>query len=195
MKTIIEAGHFYEVNGPTAASLIGWQLGKTLKGANKNTELALFIDDYHAAQAFVDPHDALLDNASSTAEAMAAEADHVFMEANIAKGAIAAVSQLLENSAVKMKRNKISTLSGGIVLGTVLDKDVGTFQPRCVFLDLLLVGEKVKLGGNQLVILPRTYAAQQAQLRTVLDQLQVAGLTDYQNVFYDLGAQYGELAA
>jgi hypothetical protein len=189
MKTIIEAGHFYSVNGPSAASLKGWQLGKELATSLPHADLALFIDDYHDQQAFLVPGDSFLgsEEASVAAQTMLLEADHVFSEAEIAAMAGAKALELLNTSEVKLKRNKVSTLTGGIVLGSLVDGDISSFSPRCVFLDWMLLAEKADLGEEQVIVLPATYQKEQAQLKVVLDQLPVPKMTGgLKSVFYNL---------
>lgn len=67
-----------------------------------------------------------------------------------------------------------------------VDSDVATFKPSCVFLDYLLLREKVTLGDEQITILPETYARQQAQLAIVLGKIAVPDLASHRNIFYSL---------
>lgn len=50
----------------------------------------------------------------------------------------------------------------------------------------MLLGEKTKLGEDQVTILPETYSKQQAQLTTVLGKLVVPQLASYKSVFHSL---------
>lgn len=117
MKTIVEAGHYYEVNGPSVLSVKGWEIGKDLVASNANAQLALFIDDYHQEQTFLEPGDTFLENAEASvvAEIFKSEADHVFSEVAIAEQAPSKMSELLENGLVKLKKGVLSV--GGVRLG------------------------------------------------------------------------------
>lgn len=55
-----------------------------------------------------------------------------------------------------------------------------------MFLDYLLLKQKVGLGEDQVVVLPESYASQQSQLATVVGRLTIPGLCAYTNVFYGL---------
>ena len=67
-----------------------------------------------------------------------------------------------------------------------VDSDIATFSPTCVFLDYMLLGEKVELGEEQVTILPETYNKQQAQLIVVLGQLVVPKLVSYKSILYSI---------
>ena len=47
MKTIVEACHYYQVNGPSVLSVKGWDIGKDFVASQANAELALFVDDFY----------------------------------------------------------------------------------------------------------------------------------------------------
>lgn len=195
MKTIIEAGHFYSVNGPSIASVKGWHIGKELAANTPGAELALFVDDYHTEQAFLELGDTFLEpeESSDVLEAMKGEADHVFSEAALAARAQTKMLELLSGNAIKQKRTKISTLTGGIVLGSLTDKhNLQSFKPYCVFLDWMLLAEKAQLGGEQVIVLPDIYQKEQAQLALVANQLVVSGLTGLKSMFFSM--QSGETA-
>lgn len=66
------------------------------------------------------------------------------------------------------------------------DSDISSFDPTCVFLDYMLLGEKVELGGDQVTILPETYGSQQSQLMTVLGKLAVPKLASYKTIFHSV---------
>jgi hypothetical protein len=117
MKTIVEAGHYYQVNGPSILSIKGWEIGKDYAAGQESAELALFIDDYHHEQTFLEPGDAFLE-ASQAADASAtflSEADHVFSETALAKAAHQKMAELLEDGLVKLKKGVLSV--GGVRLG------------------------------------------------------------------------------
>jgi hypothetical protein len=189
MKTVIEAGHFYSVNGPSHASLKGWQIGKELAATLPNSELVLFVDDYHNEQDFLEPGDAFLsaDEAMIAAEVMKQEAVHVFSEADIAKNAPTKVGELLDERAVRLKKGVVSV--SGVRLGTMFDLKTETFKPTCVFLDYMLLSKKAELAPNQVTILPETYQKQQGSLAVVLGQLVVPGLTNYETQYYSLNSE------
>lgn len=117
MKTIVEAGHYYEVNGPSVLSVKGWEIGKDYVAGQEAAELALFVDDYHEEQAFLEPGDTFLppDEAIEAMQAMLAEADHIFSETALATLAPQKMSELLENGLVKLKKGVLSV--GGVRLG------------------------------------------------------------------------------
>lgn len=189
MKTIIEAGHFYSVNGPSNASIKGWQIGKKIAADTLGAELALFVDDYHVEQTFLEPGDVFpgQEEAKVWQEAMESEADHVFSESSLVASALPKMLELLDATAIKQKRNKISTLTGGIVLGSLADKhDLQSFKPYCVFLDWLLLADKAQFGGGQVIVLPETYQKEQAQLATVTNQLIVPGLSGLTSMFFSM---------
>lgn len=189
MKTIIEAGHFYSVNGPSQASLKGWQIGKELAADLPNSGLVLFVDDYHNEQDFLEPGDTFLstEEAELAAEAMKQEAAHVFSEADIAKNAPAKVGELLDDGAVKLKKGVVSVL--GVRLGTMFDHKTETFKPTCVFLDYMLLGQKAELAPDQVTVLPDTYQKQQGNLAVVLGQLVIPSLTSYEAKYYSLNGE------
>lgn len=117
MKTIVEAGHYYEVNGPSILSMKGWEIGKEIVAGSTDAALALFVDDYHQEQTFIEPGDAFLEP-EEAAEAMAKlkdEVSHVFSEASLAGIAPQKIKELLESGLVKLKKGVLSV--GGVRLG------------------------------------------------------------------------------
>lgn len=119
MKTIVEAGHFYQVNGPSLLSIKGWEIGKEFAANHQDAEMALFIDDYHQEQAFLEPGDEFLaaDEAAHAASALVSEADHLFSEAAFAKAAPQKINELLDKSLAKLKKGVLS--AGGVRLGSL----------------------------------------------------------------------------
>lgn len=117
MKTIVEAGHYYQVNGPSALSVKGWEIGKDYVASQANAELVLFIDDYHQEQAFLEPGDTFFEagEAAQVADAFLSEADHVLSEAALAEAAPQKMKELLEDGLVKLKKGVLSV--GGVRLG------------------------------------------------------------------------------
>lgn len=117
MKTVIEAGHYYAVNGPSVLSMKGWKIGKLLAAGQLDTALALFIDDYHSEQEFLDPNDSFLDpvQGECALQTLASEAKYIFSEAEIAELAPAKIAELLENNLIKLKKGVLS--AGGVRLG------------------------------------------------------------------------------
>jgi hypothetical protein len=191
MKTIVEAGHYYQVNGPSALSVKGWEVGKEFVANQADAELALFVDDYHQEQTFIEPGDTFFDRevAAQTAQTFYDEADHVFSESVFAEMAPQKIGELLEDGLVKLKKGVLSV--GGVHLGYLPDSEISTFSPACVFLDYMLLIEKTKLGENQVTILPETYSKQQAQLSTVISKLVVPKLAVYKSLFYSLDPDEG----
>lgn len=117
MKTIVEAGHYYQVNGPSVLSVKGWEIGKEIVASQANAELALFVDDYHQEQTFLEPGDSFFepDKAAHVASEFLNEANHVFSEAALAEIAPQKMSELLEDGLVKLKKGILSV--GGVRLG------------------------------------------------------------------------------
>lgn len=117
MKTIIEAGHYYEVNGPSMLSMQGWDIAKQYAEAAENPALVLFVDDYHEEQAFLEQGDSFLpaDASALAAQQLAGQADAVFYEATLAESAPARVQTLLDDGLVKLKKGVVS--AGGVRLG------------------------------------------------------------------------------
>lgn len=117
MKTIVEAGHYYQVNGPSVLSIKGWEIGKDFVASQENAELALFVDDYHQEQTFLEPGDTFLEKteAAQIASMLINEADHVFSEAALAEIAPQKMNELLEDGLIKLKKGVLSV--GGIRLG------------------------------------------------------------------------------
>ena len=105
MKTIVEAGHYYQVNGPSVLSVKGWDVGKEFVASQANAELVLFVDDFHQEQTFLEPGDTFFepDKAAQIAQTMFSEADHVFWEDSIAKAAPLKMQELL----VKMREKEV----------------------------------------------------------------------------------------
>jgi hypothetical protein len=186
MKTIVEAGHYYACTGPSALSMRGWGIGREILGSQSDAGLALLVDDYHSSQSFIDPGDVFLgpNEAEAAAAIMLVEADYIFSEADIAGTAITKMVQLLEASKVKSRKGVFS--AGGVRLGSIAAGDMSSFSPTCVFLDFLLVEEKTTLAGDQIVVLPKTFSSQQAQLSVVLSKLVLPNLSSYSTVFYGL---------
>ncbi|MEK7599887.1 MAG: hypothetical protein AAB462_02540 [Patescibacteria group bacterium] len=71
-------------------------------------------------------------------------------------------------------------------MAVFVGSDIATFSPTCVFLDYILLLEKVELGEEQVTILPETYNKQQAQLTAVLGKLVVPKLASYKSIFHSL---------
>lgn len=117
MKTIIDAGHYYQVNGPSELSIKGWEIGKEISARQDAVELILFVDDYHQEQVFIEPGDRFFeaDYAARIADTMFSEADYVFREATLAGTALQSIWGLLEDGLVKPKRGVVS--AGGVRLG------------------------------------------------------------------------------
>ena len=117
MNTIVEAGHYYQVNGPSVLSMKGWEIGKELAASQPSAGLALLVDDYHEEQNFIEPGDTFLGQAEAVhaAQTLLTEADYVFSETEIAAGTPAKVVELLENGLVKLKKGVLSV--GGVRLG------------------------------------------------------------------------------
>lgn len=188
MKTIIEAGHFYSVNGPSVISVKGWEIGKDLADKTPNSELAIFIDDFHHEQTFLESGDSFFDEteAQEIAQSMQLEAAHIFSESAIAEVATGKIIELLDQDDVALKKRVVSTKAGNITLGTVDNGDISTFKPRCVFLDYMLLGEKTKLGSQQITVLPETYTKEQTELEIVIGQLTIPNLVSYKSIFHSL---------
>lgn len=117
MKTIIEAGHYYQVHGPSVSSMKGWEIGTGLAASTEGAELLLFVDDYHQTQTFLEPGDAFLETteAAKAAATLLDGAEHVFYEADLAKAAPQKMSELLDDGLVKEKKGVLSV--GGVRLG------------------------------------------------------------------------------
>ena len=117
MKTIVEGGHYYSVNGPSVLSMKGWEIGKDLIDGQADAALVLFVDDYHQEQTFLEPGDTFLPQPTSeqAVQSLMSEADHVFSEAAIAETAPQKISELLEDGLVKLKKGVLT--AGGIRLG------------------------------------------------------------------------------
>lgn len=188
MKTVIEAGHYYETMGPSELSVKGWEIGKEMADNEPGSKLVLFVDDYHPTQDFVEPGDSFLspDQAALRIATMMAEADHVFREAKLATNAQRAITALLDDKLVKLRSSEIN--AKGIKLGEVVNGDIASFVPNCVFLDFLLLAQKVLLGGEQIVVLPKTYKTQQAKLLKVIRNIRIDGLVSYTTVYHGVEA-------
>lgn len=184
--TVIEAGHYYKVNGPSEMSLKGWKIGKKLAANFDNSSLVLFVDDYHTEQTFLEPGDRYLprDRADKAAQFMQDEADYCFSEANFAETAPRKIEELLDDGLVKSKKGVVTV--GGVRLGSVVDNNISSFQPTCVFLDYMLLNAKTEHGETQITVLPDAYKSQQNQLLTVIGKLTVSNLSDYKSVFYGI---------
>lgn len=187
MTTVIEAGHYYEVHGPSSLSLLGWEIGKKLIAELNADSLVLFIDDYHQMQYFEEPGDTFLGSSVAHEEAaiMQSEADIVYMESVFAAQALANVTELLEAGGLVKKRGD-SITANGARLGTITANDLGTFVPTCTFLDYLFLCEKANHGENQIVVLPEIYQHQQDQLDRVVQKIGVHGLSSYLPILFDI---------
>lgn len=117
MKTIVEAGHYCEVNGPSMLSVMGWEIGKDIVAGQEGAELVLFVDDYHQGQAFAEVGDMFFDKvkAKKTANILLEEADYVFSEAALAQVAAQKMIHLLEDGLIKLKKKVLSV--AGVRLG------------------------------------------------------------------------------
>ncbi len=116
-KTIVEAGHYYQVHGPSKLSIKGWEIGKEYAASQPDAALVLFVDDYHMEQPFLEPGDAFLgpQQAAHASQTMLKEANHIFSEAALAEIAPQTMTKLLENGLVKLKKGELS--AGGVRLG------------------------------------------------------------------------------
>lgn len=193
--TIVEAGHYYKVNGPTTLSLQGWAIGQELAGELPHARLALFVDDYHPVQDYLHPNDSLLSETSANQAAvqLQTEADHVFFEAKLADAAAQEALELLDNRLIKLRKGVLT--AAGVRLGTAAGTGLTELKPTCVFLDYLLLAQKTKLGPDQITVLPDSYASQQAQLTAVLGKLSIPGLQSYQTMYYNNGGLLTEAVA
>jgi len=191
MRTVVEAGHFYSCTGPTNVSLQGWEIGKQLAAESEQPVMALFIDDHHPEMAFLQPGEV---PASDGAEAtLKTGADTVFYESVFAAQSLGAALALLDAGQIKSKKGVLGV--GGVRLAE-LSPDKDALDPTCVFMDYLLVKEKAKIGGDQIVVLPAgSYESQQAKLGIVLSRLVVPEMTSYTAKFFDnTGAVTKEMA-
>ena len=182
-KTIIEAGHYYSVNGPTMMSIKGWKIGKEIAADFPGGVMALFVDDYHTQQDFLESGDVFLSSIEGqiACALLHEEADMVFSEATLANDALMKMRTLEDSGLIKFKKGVFS--SAGIRLGT-MSEDQSEFLPTCVFLDYILLQEKVRVGGEQVIVLPDTYEHQQTQLAKVVESLTAPGLMGYTAVFH-----------
>lgn len=190
-QAVVEAGHYYKVMGPSALSLMGWNIGKEV-ASEQNADLALFVDDYHAKQDFLSEGDEFLPPDESTAaiQMLESEADHVFSEADLAKLAPAKIQELVEAGLIKYNQKKGSFWVKNVLVGKVATMGGGSYeladiQPTCVFLDHMLLTEKAKFGGEQTIVLPEIYKREQSQLATVMSKIAIPELVSYNGVFYD----------
>lgn len=117
MKTMIEAGHYYQVQGPSNASMQGWEIGKELAASMPQAELALFIDDYHERQDFMVQGDSFLEpeDAELAVKEMKETASMVLYESDFASIAAQQISQLHDEGLVKEKQGVFKV--GGVRLG------------------------------------------------------------------------------
>lgn len=185
MKTVIEAGHYYQVTGPSKSSMKGWGIGKKL-AAEIDAELVLFVDDYHKTQDYLEPGDSFLTPEEQTAalQVMSMEADHMFSEASIASGAASQAIKLHQSGKIKHKKGVLSW--NGSRLGSTDAGELSTLQPTCVFLDYLFLEQKTTLAAEQIVVLPDIYIPEQQQLGAMLGALTIPGLVSYTGVFFDI---------
>lgn len=188
MEHLIEAGHFYEVNGPTKASVVGWKIGQILTNTINDARLALFIDDYHTEQNFLEKGDYTLNASKNIGKTMKNEADVIFYENDFYKKSKQRIIQLLDNSQVKLKRGQVS--KSGIRLATINNKDLSldkaTFTPTCTLLDFMLLEEKSKIAPHQTIVLPETYRHQQEGLKKILGSIAIDNLVSYSNHYFNL---------
>jgi hypothetical protein len=180
MKKMIEAGHFYECNGPSNVSMQGWQIGQARAEGDSEAAMALFIDDYHGEQAFVHEGEAFL--GKREAEAVSAQADHVFYERDIATEAAGKLEELLDGSAVKVRKGVVSV--AGVRLCEISDSDELN-APTCTFLDYVFLCKKTGIAPEQAVVLPGTYEKQQANLFKALEKLDLPNLADYTVILFE----------
>ncbi len=181
---LIEAGHFYECNGPSNMSLKGWQIGKDrAEDYYPDAEMALYIDDYHAEQPYLEKGEVFSDEEGG-AEEMIAQADHVFYEREVAAAAPLKFDELLVfgNSNIKVKKG-VATIAG-IRLGEVDEADE-LFNPTCAFLDYVLLCIKAGIAPTHATVLPATYEKQQTNLLKVLGKLDVPGLSGYTVILFE----------
>jgi hypothetical protein len=193
MTRVIEAGHYYAVQGPSNVSLMGWEKGQELASVSGDSKQVLFVDDYHTAQPFLCDDEEFFTCSQSAAVVgrMHAEADKVYLESTFAAQATTAAETLLETRMAKLKKSVLSV--AGIRLGQYDPDSQEDFLPTCVLLDFLFLQAKVQLGGDQVVILPHTYKAQQKQLETVLDRIAIPDLKSYEPIFFSPEPQVGIL--
>lgn len=184
MSVVVEAGHYYAINGPSEASVQSWKIGQELVGDRPDGTLVLFVDDYHGKQPRLGEGDAFLqlEMAAGHAASMRTRADCVFSEAKLAQGAPYVLSDLLGAGLVEERDGRL--LAGVVDVSTRIGRN-GTPVPACAFLDYMLLLKKVKLGGDQVTVLPSGYEREQGQLARLVKQLGVQGLESYAALFFD----------
>lgn len=115
MKTVIEAGHYYGVCGPSTLGFLGWEVGKKHKAATGG-QLVLFVDDYHQQNEF-DGDGEYFGSAMQAmlVDGMHQEADAVFSEALLAASASEEAAKLLDDKLAKTRKGVVS--AAGVRLG------------------------------------------------------------------------------
>ncbi|MFA7653663.1 MAG: hypothetical protein WCX97_01275 [Candidatus Magasanikbacteria bacterium] len=149
---IIEAGHYYQIHGPTQLSRDGWEIIKKIKETQDDT--MLFIDDYHPKSMV--PKQEL----EYPTIAFNPKTDHIVFESNL----MAEASEVLERLKQLPRRHRArETDRGWFCSGFALTD--GADKPKCVLLDAGLILRKLSLGYKQGVnILPFFYEEEQNHL-------------------------------
>jgi hypothetical protein len=154
---IIEAGHFYEVKGPTAWSRVGWRILSRIKKPDDKT--MLFVDDVHQLS---DVHESER-NLPNVSFPEVPKQDFLIRESFVKEHALEALDFLK-----KLPKRKKARFNGGqekrwFCSGVALTHS--NEYPTCTLLDLGLTIHKHELGfKNAVNILPLFYEEQQAGL-------------------------------
>lgn len=176
-KRILEAGHYYVAKGPTAWSVIGWNILESLKRAGDAT--LIFIDDVHTLRD-VNPAEMEL-----TTVEFSPLADFIMMES----GVMAEASEILRRLQEYSVRSRRARESGGRWFCSGHALTLGGGAQTCLLLDAGLSLYKLRLGFTAGVnILPEFYAEEQVALQRILAKaLPEFTLTV---VLYDLNGNY-----
>lgn len=160
-RTLFEAGHYYEVKGPTVWSRLGVELTHSIKSDSDAT--MLFIDDVHPITN-VSPHEI-----HHPVVTLDFNPDHIIYESEMFP---MAQDLLLELQKLSNKKRAVKSNTTGqyFISGFPITHPDG--RPLCVLLDAALSRKKYQMGFKNIVnVLPFYYGGQQQNLNKILQKI------------------------
>ena len=179
MSRLFEAGHYYSIKGPTAWSVVGWNIMKKIITLNDGS--LLFIDDVHTIQD-VHPQERELPT-----QAFSPVADFTILESDMTEHAFAALDMLTKLPRKKRARKKEKQwFCSGFPITNM------NGHPLCVLLDAGLTLKKNKLHYTSGInILPYYYEDQQTKLLRLIKK--IIPNFHIQVILYDLDGNCWEM--
>lgn len=150
-QTLIESGHFYSARGPSAWSITGWKILKSIK--KKGDQTLLFIDDIHSLE------DVNEQERDLPRVPFDPKPDFLLKESELFDDAFAAL-EILKTLTKRKKARRSKRTNKWYCSNIALTDSNG--EPTCTLLDVGLSMRKLHMGFSVAVnILPDFYEDQQ----------------------------------